>query len=102
MMQTTDPGKGNDLPETGRLRQSHPPKGLDQKNPIDHFREVLARIVRKRGLNPNHFVEQVRSTRIGPYGDGKIKLSLSNKGEINAFLKSRLKTFLDEIEVGNL
>lgn len=56
--------------------------GLDEQNPVNALSAELNRLATKAGLNPNHFGYDVRGDRVGPYGDGRMKLFLPAKGQL--------------------
>lgn len=56
--------------------------GLDEQNPVKVLSAELSRLATKAGLNPNHFGYDVRGDRVGPYGNGRIKLFLPAKGQL--------------------
>lgn len=77
-------------------------RGLENENPVELFRRELATLVRKQGLKPEHFIDHIQGARVGPFGNGKMRLNLPSRKEIPSFLKTRLSTFLDEIVKRNL
>lgn len=68
--------------------------GLDEQNPVKDLGDELRRLATKAGLNPNHFGYDVRGDRVGPYGDGRVKLYIPARGQLLEVMRKEVTPWI--------
>ncbi len=72
--------------------------GLDDQNPVKVLSAELNRLATKAGLNPNHFGYDVQGERVGPYGDGRMKLFLPAKGQLLMLMRKEVAPWINHLK----
>ncbi|KVN29702.1 hypothetical protein WJ63_10380 [Burkholderia pyrrocinia] len=69
--------------------------GLANQNPVQALFDEVARVARKKRVDPAKLHIQVDGNVVGQYRDAKMTLSLPRKGDIAEFVRERIAPFLE-------
>jgi len=72
-------------------------KGYEAENPVRAFHEELLRILRKSGLNPNHFSLDIGGETEGQFEKRKMKLKLPSPGKFKEIFNESFDEFIREV-----
>jgi len=67
--------------------------GLDKDNPVAYFSQELARIARRKGVDPDRLAVRIAGKTEGKYRESRMSLNLPSKGALVAVLKLGLGRF---------
>ena len=74
-------------------------QGLHDRNPRELLRAEMDRLVKKHGLKPTYFHENVRGRITGEWPDQRMTLCLPERADIATFARRRIEPFLREVRL---